>query len=411
MVKKNRLSMIILIVIFIFNCSFISLEGYAQVPDIQGRYILLIDSETDRVLYEKNAHYIAYPASTTKVMTALLIIEAIEEGRISLYDRVVATETAAVGIPYDGSSLKEEIKVGEVLTVANYLHAIMMNSDTYSCHILAEYVSGSVENFVADMNRKAQELGCSGTNFTNTTGYPDIQHYTTAYSIYLFSKEAMKYEIFRNIVSTYKYVIKETDMSEEREIFNTNWLLGMPEVEEDVTPLLERYYQDYFYAPCLGIKTGTTSAAGNCLVSAATIDGKEYYAVILGAVNVKKEDGRTDRESFSETIRLYEWGFYAFEERQVLSQGDKVGEIRVLSKSGHKSIEFFVKEDFSDMVLIDKAEEITYNVVYDPLAIFHQEILFSSTPYIEVYQGDKLITRQELDFVGAYLPWRKNFVT
>lgn len=170
---------------------------------------------------------------------------------------------------------------------------------------MAEAVSGSADAFIDQMNRRAEELGMTDTRFANTHGLHREDHYTTAYDIYLMAKEAMKHETFRTIVQAKNYTVPATNMSEERVPRSTNALISTFRIT------------GYYYRYATGIKTGSTPEAGYCLVSSATKDGRDLIAVVLGAENVTREDGTTDRRSFGESSRLLKWGFDNFSAKEV----------------------------------------------------------------------------------------------
>lgn len=292
-------------------------------PDPQCGAAILVDGDHDEVLYEKDAHRKMYPASITKIMTSLLVLEAIQRGEFSLDTPVTATAAAIASIPADSST--QNIKPGEVLTVEQLLYCDLVASANEACVILAELVGGTVENFVSMMNARAAELGMKGTHFVNPHGYHDPNHYSTAYDIYLMAKAAMEHEIFRTIVSTPKYVIPATNLSEQRTLRTTNALIDNWRIA------------GYMYSKAIGIKTGSTSDAGQCLAAAAVDEeGRTFYCVILGAENILNSDGTTTRYSFQEAARLLEWGFDHFTRITVLDETIYLREIPVtLSDTDH----------------------------------------------------------------------------
>ena len=225
-----------------------------------------------------------YPASITKVMTALLTLEAVDAGKLSLDQPITAS---AVVNDQDPEGSSAGIEEGEVLTVEQLLYCLLLVSANEAADILAETVSGSREAFVELMNQRAQELGCTGTHFANTNGLHDVNHYTTAYDIYLFFREAMKHETFMTITGSVAYEVPATNKSEARELHTTNSLLSNWRI------------LDYLYDGVDCGKTGSTPEAGYCLVSSCLRDGKRLVAVVLGA-----EGEGTHIESFSESARL-----------------------------------------------------------------------------------------------------------
>ena len=198
--KKRRLvSLFLSFLLLLPLFSLTSADAYESF-DLDARAGLLIEADTGEILYEKNAHQENYPASLTKIMTALLVFEAIDEGRLSLNDSVTATESALNGLASDGSTAN--IVAGETMTVEQLLNCMLIVSANETCNILGEYISGSVEAFVARMNDRATELGCEHTHFANATGLHNSQHYTTAWDLYLITREAMKHDKFMEICNS-----------------------------------------------------------------------------------------------------------------------------------------------------------------------------------------------------------------
>ena len=288
-------------------------------PDIQAKAALLVDEKTGNVLYEKNEHEKLYPASLTKIMTCLLVLEAVDSGELSLDQEITAPAEAFSGLADDGSTAG--IQAGEVLTVKNLLYCMMVVSANESCNILAVTVAGSVSNFVKQMNAKAEELGCKDTHFANPIGLQDSQHYTSAWDLYLITKEAMTHDEFMTICDTPDIVIPATNMSQQRHLYTTNYLLS----QFRATGYLDK--------DAHGIKTGSTSDAGHCLVSTATRGELSLISVVLGAQAVTLSNGKTQVQSFSETSRLFDWGFDNFSYQTVLTTNDMLATMPVtLSK-------------------------------------------------------------------------------
>jgi len=295
--------------------------GLVDEMEVNAPAALLVEGNTGEVLYEKNAREKRYPASITKVMTALLVIEDIDAGKLDLDQVVTVSTTAMEGLAADGST--QGIQAGEQLSLRSLLYCALLASANEACNIMAETAAGSVSAFVERMNQKAAELGMEDTHFVNPHGLHDEEHYTTAYDIWLMAHEAMEHPTFRQIVSTVDYYVPETNLHAQRHFYTTNALLTSWHV------------MGYTYRNCIGIKTGSTSAAGQCLVSAAEEGDRVLYAVVLGAQNVKDESGKiVDRPSYSESRRLLQWGFANFERRTILDTTDLQGEVAVtLSKT------------------------------------------------------------------------------
>ena len=211
--KKRRLfSLFLSFALLLPLFSLTSADAYEDF-DLDAKAGLLIEADTGEILYEKNAHQENFPASLTKVMVALLVFEAIDEGKIALTDSVTATESAFEGLSSDGSTAN--IVPGETMTVEQLLNCMLIVSANETCNILGEYISGSVEAFVARMNERATELGCEHTHFANATGLHNSQHYTTAWDLYLITREAMKHDKFMEICNSKSYTVPATNMTEK----------------------------------------------------------------------------------------------------------------------------------------------------------------------------------------------------
>ena len=298
-------------------CALLTPQALAlEDPDIHAKAAILVDGETGTVLYDKNMHEELPMASITKVMSALLVLEAVDRGQLRMDQNVTATESSMKGMVEDGSTA--DIKVGETLTVEQLLYCMLVISANETCNILGEAVSGSVDAFVEKMNQRAQELGCQNTHFANTTGLTQSGHYSSAWDIYLITREAMKHDDFMTIVNTKSYEIPPTNKTEdERVLHSTNALISNWRMT------------GYLYSGAQGIKTGTTDAAGHCLVSSAIRGSRTLISVVLGCEEVKTEKGGTRVESFTETARLFDWGFDNFSARTVLEENELICEVPV----------------------------------------------------------------------------------
>ena len=228
--------------------------------DVAGKSALLMDVATGTVLYESNAHEPLAPASVTKVMTMLLIMEAIDSGKIGWEDQVTASEAAAAK---GGSQIY--LKVGETMSVSDMVKSIAVSSANDCACAMAEHLAGSESAFVDMMNARAKELGMNDTNFVNCTGLDDgteaANHKTSAYDIALMSRELLK-----NHPDIKKYT--------------TIW---MDTVRDGAFGLSNTNKMVRFYSGCTGLKTGFTSGAGYCLSASAQREGLELIAVVMGA--------------------------------------------------------------------------------------------------------------------------------
>ena len=249
--------------------------------DVPGKSALLMDMTTGTVLYEKNAHEKLAPASVTKVMTMLLIMEAIDSGKIGWEDTVTASEAAAAK---GGSQIY--LKAGESMTVSDMLKSIAVSSANDAACAMAEHIAGSEAAFVEQMNRRAKELGMENTLFANCTGLDDeadaTQHYTTAYDIALMSRELMLH---------HPDIVK----------FTTIW---MDTVRDGTFGLANTNKLVRFYNGATGLKTGFTSSAGYCLSATASREGLSLVAVVMGA--------ESSQDRFSACKQMLDYGFANF---------------------------------------------------------------------------------------------------
>lgn len=297
-----------------------------KAPDINCQAALLVDYNTGLPLYAKNEHQEMYPASLTKIMTALLVLEAVDSGKLSLTDSLTASRSAmTTGLDEDGSSAG--IQEGETMTVEQYLTCMLVVSANEACNVLAEAVSGSVSAFVEAMNAKAQALGCENTHFVNASGLHDPQHYTSAWDLYLITRAAMEHEDFMRICDTGKAVIPATNLSEERTLHTTNYLIDVWRS------------RGYINADAHGIKTGSTDAAGHCLVSSAIRGSLHFVSVALGGERKTLEDGEIRTYSFYDTNQLFKWAFENFSYQTVALETEEIQEVPVeLSKTDHVTV-------------------------------------------------------------------------
>ena len=325
-----------LVLIFTLGTSALASDGDTGDWEVAAKAALLIDPDTEEILYARNIHERLYPASLTKVMTALLVLEAVDSGRIAMDTVLTASQTAIDNLPPDGSNAG--IQVGEELTVEQLLYCILVVSANEACDILAEGVSGSIDAFVDAMNAKAQAIGCEDTHFANTSGLQDGNHYTTAWDLYRITREAMKHEMFMPLCNTKVIEIPATNLSGPRTYYTTNYLLS---------PMRAT---DYVYQGAEGIKTGSTSDAGYCLISTATRSGRSLLSVVLGAEAVTLEDGDRQVQSFSETIKLFDWGFDEFSRQVILGTDELIDEVPVALSQEQNAVKVHPAQEIERLI-------------------------------------------------------------
>ena len=319
--KKRRFFALFLVLGLLVSLLSVPASAFEEI-DVDARAALLVEKETGEILYEKNAHEKNYPASITKLTVALLVFEAIDAGQLSLDQPITAHESAFEGLSIYGSTAG--IKVGEVLTVEQLLQCMLIVSANEACNILAEAVcgEGNISQFVQRMNERAAALGCENTHYVNTSGLHDPDHYTTAWDIYLITRALMPYEKFMEICNSKSAEIAETDHNQRHVLHSTNRLIS------------NWRELGYLYRDAQGIKTGSTEEAGHCLVSSAVRGDRQLVSVVLGAEKITLADGKsTLTKSFSETIRLFDYGFDCFSRREVVSADELVREVPVALSS------------------------------------------------------------------------------
>ena len=307
--------------------------------DVAAKAALLADPDTGELLYARNIHEKLYPASLTKIMSALLVLEAIDAGKLTMDTVLTASETAIANLPDDGSNAG--IKVGEEHTVSELLHCILVVSANEACDILAEGVAGSIEAFVEKMNQRAKELGCENTHFITTNGLHHVEHYTTAWDMYLIAREAYTHEVFMRICSVKYFELPATETTKQRSFYTTNYLIDA------------HRNASYLYSGAKGIKTGFTSDAGYCLIACAERNDRNLLSVVLGGERVDLEDGTRDTRSFSETIKLLDYGFDQFSRQIILSTNELIDEIPVALSQQQNSVKLHPAQEIERLIPID----------------------------------------------------------
>lgn len=313
--KKRRFLSLFLIFSLLVPLVLSTQAAAYQPIEIEAKAALLVEADTGEVLYDKNSHQENYPASLTKIMVALLVFEAIDEGKLALDTPITAQESAFIGLVAGGSTAN--IKAGETLTVEQLLSCMLIVSANEACNILAEAVDGTVDAFVDHMNERAKELGCEHTHFVNPSGLHDPQHYSAAWDLYLITIEALRHEKFLAICNSKSYEVPPTNLSEKRTLHSTNYLISNWRA------------RGYLYSAAQGIKTGSTPEAGYCLVSSALRGSRRLVSVVLGAERVEQSDGYIITKSFSETSRLFDWGFDSFVSKRIIAESDPICEVPV----------------------------------------------------------------------------------
>ncbi|RWR15028.1 D-alanyl-D-alanine carboxypeptidase family protein [Siminovitchia fortis] len=302
----KRLAGIFFSFLLIFSMAIqpVSAEEKQKELSDDSRSAILIERDTGKVLYEKNSHEKLPPASMTKVMTMLLIMEALDSGQLSMDEKVRASEYAA---SMGGSQIF--LEPGEEMTVKEMLLGIAIASANDASVALAEKVSGSEEAFVARMNERAKELGLKNTKFQNTTGLTVKDHYSTAHDMAIMAKELLKHEEITDFTKLYESYLRE-DSDKKFWLVNTNKLVK-------------------FYPGVDGLKTGFTSEAKYCLTATAKKDGMRVIAVVFGAPTSKSRN--------AQITKMLDYAFSQYATHSLYKKGENLGKVKV-SKGNIKEI-------------------------------------------------------------------------
>lgn len=304
-------------------------------PDIQSDAAILADLKTGRVIYSKNADEAMYPASTTKIMTGIL---ALEYGNLN--DTVTASVSALAPITNEDSHMG--ILIGEQFTLEQLIYGMLVYSANDAANVIATHIAGTPENFVEIMNKKAEELGTKNTHFVNTYGIHDDDHYTTAEDLALITRYAMQNEKFREIVKTPIYKIAPTEKyTTERNLPNTNLFLSSFRSAE------------FYNKNVTGVKTGSTDAAGYCLVTTAAKDATELLVIVL------KAPSRS--ECYKDSKELLDLGFNNYSYTTIAKSGNVIRDSKVYEAKKDTRVALTVKEDIA--ALLPKDIDINENVV------------------------------------------------
>ena len=316
----------------------------SSIPDITtySPACILMDSKTGKVLYEKNSADVRFPASTTKIMTAILTLE-----NCKLSDVATVSHNAVFSVPagYTHASLKE----GEELTIENLLNVLLIPSANDAANVLAEHISGSVEEFANLMNEKAKEIGCLNTHFVNPNGVHNKEHVSTAYDLALMGRYAMQNPTFREIVKKTTYTLPATNKYDktDRSFVTTNDLL-----RENHSSSKDNYYYPY----TIGIKTGYTSDAGSCIVAGASKDNMEMIVVILGGESTS--DGLSQR--YLDCKTLFNYAFENYSSKVLHEENSVLKQIKVKGATKDtRNLNVLVKDQISILCKNDDVNELT----------------------------------------------------
>lgn len=329
--KISKYISLLLIVSFVVMCFPKGVKCNDEKIEVEAKSAILMEVSSGKIVYEKNAHEKFAPASVTKIMTMLLAMESIDSGKMSLNDKITASENAK---KMGGSTML--LDTGEVRTVEEILKGIAIASGNDAAVAMAEYISGTEDAFVDLMNKRAKELGMKNTNFRDCTGLPVDNHYTTAYDISIMSRELLKHPTILKYTGTYMDSISEGRKT-PIELVNHNKLVR-------------------FFKGCDGLKTGYTSEAKYCISATATRNGVRMLAVIMGAPTYKIRN--------RDASMLLNYGFSKFENKVIVSKDQDITKVN-LNKEGDKFFILKSKDDLSIVMPRGSKNEIERRITLD----------------------------------------------
>ena len=334
-----------------------------QAPiNISSKTAILMDVGSGQILFEKNPHEKLPPASVTKVMTMLLIVEALDSGKIKLDDEVQISERAS---EMGGSQIF--LEPGETQKVDDLLKGIAVASANDACVAMAEFVGGSEEEFVAMMNNKAKQLGMKDTNFANTNGLPIENHYTSAHDIALMSRELLKHDKITKYLTTWMDQIVVGKKKTTIGLANTNKMI--------------KHYQG-----ATGVKTGFTQEAKYCLSASAKRGETHLVAVTLGAP--------TTQERFNDSSSLLSYGFANYESVKLCSKSDKIATL-TLDKADDNKVNLVAKDDLTALIKKGESKDFTKKIdVSKNIDLPVKKGTKLGT--ISIYKGDKQVGKIDL---------------
>lgn len=313
-----------------------NIPGWPEGPKVMAETAIVMDMDTEEILYAKGIDEKRAPASTTKILTAMLAIEKVPfETQITFTDEVNNIEAGSTHIG---------IKPGETLTMKDCAYAILLASANEVSSGVAEYIGTTVPAFVDMMNQRAKELGCTNTHFVNANGLYDENHYTTARDLAIIAKAAFQNETFREVVKTPYYIVPKTNITDEERWLNNHHKMILQGSE--------------YYEGCLGGKTGYTEKAGNTLVTYAERNGRKLVCALLADVNIVAQ--------YTDTKALLNYGFDSFQRLDTTAvslspaKSDKLG--KQLEEKGLLSTAL---ETTSISVPKELTEELTYKTTLE----------------------------------------------
>lgn len=333
---------------------------FAEDLNLTAASSILVEESTGKVLYENNADEKRAPASMTKIMTILLVMENIDSGKLKLNDKITISPNAA---SMGGSQVF--LQAGQQMKVNELLKAITIASANDAAVALSEHVAGSEDGFVKLMNKKAKELGAKNTNFVNVHGLDNENHYTTAKDMSLMARELLKHKNILNYTSIYEEYLNKPDGT-------STWMVN--------TNKLIKYYQGLD-----GLKTGFTNTAGYCLTATAKRNGMRLISVVM------KEPSAEVRSN--DTISLLNYGFANYKIKTILKSTKKIGTIKIYNGKETKA-DIHLVNDATNLEKIDEDNKYTYNIKTKKITAPVK--MGDNVGYLEIISNGKVINKVSL---------------
>lgn len=381
--NKNKTLLGIILFLSLFICS--TNVSYSEQLPLFANTAIAMEANTGKILYEKKSKEKIYPASTTKLWTAYLVIKNIDN-----LDKKITVESDLSWIEPTSMYLKE----GEAFTIRELLEVLMLKSANDVAVLLAIEVSGSVEEFAELMNKEAKAIGCNDTNFVNPNGLPEDNHYSTAYDMALMARETLKSDVLREICKKEEVRLPANEFYPHERVYkNSNKFL----TGDGVMPY-KGDFVEYKYDVVKGLKTGYTSKAGRCLLTTAELDGTR---IITGVFNSKGDDVYTDSRI------LIDYSLENYKTKVIVENDDIKDKLeKSIPLSKEKKVKGYIKEGYTIVeenkvrdINKDLKEEYTYKINIDNYikAPIEKDAIIGK---VEVYNKDKEKV-EELDIYAS----------
>ena len=359
MKKALSLFMTFTILILTVLCAPLSAQAAEYTPDkkIYAKAYMLVNLDDDSypVVTQKNADEKMYPASLTKIVTAMVVLNNVTD----LSQKATMSQSAYDALINTGAQVAG-IQVGESLTIEELLYLTMVHSACDACQVLAEFVGGDTNTFVQMMNDWVKSIGCQGTHFVNPDGLHDPNHYTTVNDMKIITLEAMKNDMFNKISTTKSYNYKNMTL------IHTNYML-------------DRAHLTYYYEYAEGIKTGSTGEAGYCVITKASKNGYNYLAIVMGSP-IKNLNGIDTKCSFIDAASLFDWAFDSLKYTTVIRQNDVVSEVPGINGKDADTVQLVAQADVTSLV----------PSTLDPSAVIVEPVNPPTEIEAPVTKGDKI---------------------